>query len=157
MQKITPCLWFDTQGEEAANFYVSLFKNSQVLNVSRFGEGGRRPAGTAMTVSFELDGQEFIALNGGPDFRFNEAISFQVDCESQAEVDDFWAKLGDGGVEGQCGWLKDRYGISWQIVPRQLGDLLNHPDQKKAQKSTQAMLTMKRLDMDEIRRAAAED
>ena len=117
MTRITPCLWFDTEGEEAAAFYVSLFKNSRITDVSRYGEAGPRPAGTVMVVCFELDGQPFTALNGGPEFTFNEAISFQIDCSSQEEVDHYWEGLTAGGEEGPCGWLKDRYGVSWQVVP----------------------------------------
>jgi predicted 3-demethylubiquinone-9 3-methyltransferase (glyoxalase superfamily) len=117
MQKITPCLWFDTEGEEAAKFYTSVFKNSRILDISRYGEAGPRPAGTVMTVTFELDGQEFVALNGGPEFKFNEAVSFQVSCETQEEVDEYWKLLSEDGEEGPCGWLKDRYGVSWQVVP----------------------------------------
>jgi predicted 3-demethylubiquinone-9 3-methyltransferase (glyoxalase superfamily) len=154
MQKITTCLWFDTQGEEAADFYVSLFKNSRIVEVSRFGEGGPRPAGMAMTVLFELDGQRFTALNGGPEFNFTEAVSLQVSCESQEEVDRFWDALSEGGEEGQCGWLKDKYGLSWQIIPTELGEVLNDPDPEKSQRAMQAMLQMKKLDIDAMRRAA---
>jgi predicted 3-demethylubiquinone-9 3-methyltransferase (glyoxalase superfamily) len=155
MQKITPCLWFDTQGEEAANFYCSVFKNSQITEIARYGDAGPRPAGTVMTVAFELDGQEFIALNGGPEFTFNEALSLQIDCDSQAEVDHFWSALSEGGEEGPCGWLKDRYGLSWQIVPRALTELINDPDQEKGQRAMKAMLGMKKIDIDEVQRAAA--
>lgn len=153
MPKITPCLWFDTQGEEAARFYTSVFRNSKVLEVAHYGEAGSRPAGEVMTVSFELDGQEFTALNGGPEFRFNEAVSFQVSCETQEEVDHFWAKLSEGGEEGPCGWLKDRYGLSWQIVPTVLEKLVAGPDPKKSQRAMQAMLQMKRLDIAELQKA----
>lgn len=128
---ITTCLWFDTEGEEAATFYASVFANSRVLDIARYGDAGPRPAGTVMTVSFELDGNQFVALNGGPDFRFNEAISFQVSCETQDEVDHFWTKLSDGGEEGPCGWLKDKYGVSWQIVPSILPKLLGDADPKR--------------------------
>ena len=124
LQKITPCLWFDQDGEDAAEFYVSVFPNSRIVDVARYGEAGPRPAETVMTVSFELDGQSFVALNGGPEFTFNEAISFQVGCETQDEVDAYWSKLADGGEEGPCGWLKDRFGVSWQIVPTALPRLL---------------------------------
>lgn len=155
MQKITPCLWFDTQGEEAAEFYTSLFENSKILGVSRYGEEGPGPAGQAMTVNFELDGQEFVALNGGPQFTFNEAVSFQVDCGSQAEVDHFWNSLTDGGEEGQCGWLKDRYGVSWQIIPRVLPELLSDPNPQKSQAAMQAMLQMRKIDIDALQRAHA--
>jgi predicted 3-demethylubiquinone-9 3-methyltransferase (glyoxalase superfamily) len=154
LTKITPCLWFDTEGEEAATFYTSIFKNSRILEVTRYGSAGPRPAGTVMTVSFELDGQPFVALNGGPEFTFDEAISFQVSCESQDEVDEFWTRLSEGGEEGPCGWLKDRYGVSWQIVPTALFDLIRDPDQAKAQRAMQAMLGMKKLDIGELQRAA---
>jgi len=153
MQKITPCLWFDTQGEEAANFYTSIFKNSRILEVARYGEAGPRPAGTVMTVSFELDGQEFTALNGGPEFKFSEAISFQVNCETQEEVDEFWNALSAGGEEGPCGWLKDRYGLSWQIIPTSLNELLNDPDPKKSQRVMKAMLEMRKIDIEALKKA----
>src|SRR5438876_5816926 len=135
MNEITPCLWFDTQGEEAANFYTSVFPSSRITDVARYGSAGPRPEGTVMTVSFELDGQPFVALNGGPEFTFNEAISFQVNCESQAEVDELWTKLSEGGEEGPCGWLKDRYGVSWQIVPTVLDELIADPDPAKSQRA----------------------
>jgi predicted 3-demethylubiquinone-9 3-methyltransferase (glyoxalase superfamily) len=154
MQKITPCLWFDTQGEEAANFYTSLFKNSRILDISRYGEAGPREAGTVMTVTFELEGQEYIALNGGPEFTFNEAVSFQVNCDSQAEVDEFWSRLSEGGEEGPCGWLKDRYGVSWQVIPTALNELLSDPDPEKAQRAMAAMLKMSKIDIEELRQAA---
>jgi predicted 3-demethylubiquinone-9 3-methyltransferase (glyoxalase superfamily) len=154
MQKITPCLWFDTEGEEAANFYTSIFKNSQILEVSRYGEGGPQPAGTVMTVLFELDGQRFTALNGGPQFTFNEAVSLQVGCETQDEIDYFWNGLSKGGEEGPCGWLKDRYGLSWQIVPTTIGELLGDPDPEKAQRTMQAMFGMKKLDLAALKAAA---
>jgi predicted 3-demethylubiquinone-9 3-methyltransferase (glyoxalase superfamily) len=153
MQKITPCLWFDTEGEEAANFYTSIFKNSQILEVSRYGEGGPQPAGTVMTVLFELDGQRFTALNGGPQFTFNEAVSLQVGCETQDEIDYFWNGLSEGGEEGPCGWLKDRYGLSWQIVPTTIGELLGDPDPEKAQRRLQALFGMKKLDIEALRNA----
>jgi predicted 3-demethylubiquinone-9 3-methyltransferase (glyoxalase superfamily) len=153
MQNITPCLWFDTEGEEAANFYISLFKNSRILNVSHYGDAGPRPAGSVMTVSFELNGQEFIALNGGPDYSFNEAISFQVACESQTEVDAYWEGLSEGGEEGPCGWLKDRFGVSWQIVPTALGAILSNSEDGDSQAAMQAMLQMKKLDIDVLRAA----
>src|SRR3954462_5180395 len=155
MGKITPCLWFDTEGEEAANLYTSLFKNSRILDVSYYGEAGPRPAGTVMTGSFVLDGQEFVALNGGPEFTFDEAISFQISCESQDEVDHFWDNLSAGGEQGPCGWLKDKFGVSWQIVPTALPELLGNPDPAKAQAAMRAMLGMKKLDIEEIRAAAA--
>lgn len=153
MAKITPCLWFDTEGEEAATFYTSVFDDSKILSVSHYGESGPRPAGSVMTVEFELAGQTFVALNGGPDFTFNEAVSFQVACESQEEVDRFWSRLGDGGEEGPCGWLKDRYGVSWQVIPTVLGELLGGPDPAGAQRAVAAMLGMKKIDIAELRRA----
>ena len=155
MPEITPCLWFDTEGEEAANFYTSVFPNSRILDVSRFGEAGPRPAGTVMTVSFELNGLKFVALNGGPEFTFNEAISFQVSCKDQEEVDAYWSKLSAGGEEGPCGWLKDRYGLSWQIVPTLLPKLLGDPDAEKSQRVMQAMLRMKKIEIADLERAAA--
>src|SRR5437588_6914859 len=135
LTKITPCLWFDTQGEEAATFYTSIFKNSRILHVSHYGSAGPRPEGMVMMVSFELDGQEFIALNGGPEFTFDEAISFQVNCESQEEVDQFWAKLSEGGQEGPCGWLKDKFGLSWQVIPAVLDELIRDPDPERSQRA----------------------
>ena len=156
MQKITPCLWFDTQAEEAANFYTSIFKNSRILEVSHFGEGAPRPAGMVMTVSFVLDGQELIALNGGPEFTFDEAISLQVYCETQDEVDELWSKLTEGGgEESQCGWLKDKYGLSWQIIPTRLMELLNDPDPARSQRAMQAMLQMRKIDVPTLEKAAA--
>ncbi len=155
MSGITPCLWFDTEGEEAANFYTSVFPNSKILNVSRYGEAGPRPAGTVMTVEFEIDGLTFVALNGGPDFTFNEAISFQVSCKDQDEVDKFWSELSEGGEEGPCGWLKDRFGVSWQIVPTALPRLLGDPDREKSQRVMAAMLEMRKIEIDELERAAA--
>ncbi len=154
MTRITPCLWFDTEGEEAATFYVSLFKNSRITEVSRYGEAGPRPAGTVMVVSFELDGQPFTALNGGPEFTFNEAISLQIDCQSQEEVDYYWDGLTAGGEEGPCGWLKDRYGVSWQVVPSALTTLLQDPDPGRSQRAMAAMLTMKKLDIAALQAAA---
>ena len=154
MQKITPCLWFDTEAEEAAEFYTSIFENSRILDVARFGEAGPRPAGTVMTVSFELDGQPFVALNGGPEFSFNESISFQVACRDQAEVDAFWDRLSEGGEEGQCAWLKDRYGVSWQIVPSRLHELLGDPDPERSQRAMRAMLGMKKIDIAAMEEAA---
>jgi predicted 3-demethylubiquinone-9 3-methyltransferase (glyoxalase superfamily) len=153
MQKVTPFLWFDNQAEEAMNLYVSLFKNSKVLGVSRYGEGGPGPAGTVMTGTFQLDGQEFMALNGGPYFKFTEAISLFVNCETQGEVDELWEKLSEGGEISQCGWLKDKYGLSWQIVPTALGEMLGDPDPKKAQRVMQAMLQMTKIDIAALRRA----
>jgi predicted 3-demethylubiquinone-9 3-methyltransferase (glyoxalase superfamily) len=156
MQTITPCLWFDTQGEEAAEFYTSLFPNSRIVDVARYGEAGPRPEGTVMTVTFELDGQSFVALNGGPEFTFNEAISFQVGCETQAEVDEYWSRLSEGGEEGPCGWLKDRFGVSWQIIPRVLLELLGDPDREKSQRVMRAMLSMRKIEIDELEQAAVE-
>lgn len=153
MQKITPCLWFDTQGEEAAKFYTTVFSNSRILDVAHYGAAGPRPEGSVMTVTFELDGQRFVALNGGPEFTFNEAISFQVSCQTQEEVDYFWSKLSEGGQEGPCGWLKDRYGVSWQIVPTALVELLSDPDSDRSQAAMTAMLGMRKIDIDTLRRA----
>jgi predicted 3-demethylubiquinone-9 3-methyltransferase (glyoxalase superfamily) len=155
MPKITPCLWFDEDGKEAAEFYTSVFPNSKILEVSYYGEAGPRPAGTVLTVSFELDGQEFLALNGGPEFTFSEAISFQVDCETQDDVDKYWNELSEGGEEGPCGWLKDRFGLSWQIVPKRLTELLGDADREKAQRVMAVMLKMKKIEIDELERAAA--
>ncbi|MDT0447729.1 VOC family protein [Streptomyces hesseae] len=148
MQKITPCLWFDDRAEEAATFYTSVFPGSRIVDVRRYGEAGPRPTGTVMTVEFELSGQRFVALNGGPDFTFNEAVSLMVDCATQEEVDELWARLsGDGGAEGPCGWLKDKYGVSWQIVPRVLMELVGDPDPVKSQRAMRAMLGMKKIDI----------
>ena len=154
MQKITPCLWFDTEGEEAARYYTSIFPNSKILEVTRYGSAGPREDGTVMTVEFELDGQKFIALNGGPDFTFSEAISFVVHCKTQDEVDTYWDALSDGGEEGPCGWLKDRFGLSWQVVPNALPRLLTDPDTEKAQRVMAAMLEMKKIDVEALERAA---
>ena len=156
MQKLTPCLWFDTEGEEAATFYTSVFPNSRIVHVARYGSAGPRPEGTVMTVSFELDGQKFLALNGGPEFTFTEAISFQVSCETQEEVDAFWGKLSEGGEEGPCGWLKDRFGLSWQIVPTALPELLSDPDPERSQRVMQAMLNMKKIEIGGLEQAAAQ-
>jgi predicted 3-demethylubiquinone-9 3-methyltransferase (glyoxalase superfamily) len=153
--KITPFLWFDDQAEEAASFYVSLYEGSRVLDVTRYGEAAPRPAGTVMTVVFELAGQRLTALNGGPEYSFTEAFSLQVDVEDQAEVDRLWAALTDGGEEGPCGWLKDRYGLSWQIVPKALRRLLGDPDPEKPRRVMEAMLRMRKLDVAELERAAA--
>jgi predicted 3-demethylubiquinone-9 3-methyltransferase (glyoxalase superfamily) len=155
MQKITPCLWFDTEGEEAAKFYTSVFPNSRIVEVTRYGSAGPRREGLVMTVTFELDGHMFTALNGGPDFTFDEAISFEVGCESQEEVDSYWRTLSEGGEEGPCGWLKDRFGVSWQIIPTALPRLLADPDREKAQRVMAAMLQMKKIEIDELERAAA--
>lgn len=160
-QKITPCLWFDDQAEAAVKFYTGIFGNSRIVNIARYGEAGRevhgKPPGSVMLVAFELDGQAFTALNGGPMFKFNEAISFQVSCANQGEVDYYWEKLSAGGDETaqQCGWLKDKFGVSWQIVPSVLPELLNDPDSAKSQRAMQAMLKMKKLDIDELKRAHA--
>ena len=153
MQKITPFLWFDHQAEEAANFYISLFKDSKITNISRYGNGGPGPQGAVMTVNFQLEGQEFIALNGGPEFQFTPAISFFVDCATQAEVDRLWEKLTEGGEEVQCGWLKDKYGLSWQIVPSGLSELLNGKDVEGSRRAMQAMLQMKKIDLEKMRQA----
>ncbi len=153
MSKITPFLWFDGQAEEAMNFYVSVFNDSKILNVNRYGDAGPGPKGTVMTASFLLNGQPFLALNGGPVFQFTPAISFVVNCETQEEVDSYWAKLSAGGQEGQCAWLTDKFGISWQIVPKQLGQLLSDPDPAKAGRVMQAMLEMSKIDIAELQRA----
>jgi predicted 3-demethylubiquinone-9 3-methyltransferase (glyoxalase superfamily) len=155
MNNITPCLWFDTEGEEAAKFYTSLFPNSKILDVARYGEAGPREAGTVMTVSFELNGLEFLALNGGPDFKFSEAISFQIPCEDQEEVDVYWNALSEGGEEGPCGWVKDKFGLSWQVVPTRLSELLGDADREKAQRVMAAMLKMKKIEIDQLEQAAA--
>ena len=155
MNSITPCLWFDTEGEDAAKLYTSIFPNSKITDVSHYGSAGPRPEGMVMTVGFELDGQKFVALNGGSDFTFNEAISFQVSCKDQEEVDAYWSKLTEGGEEGPCGWLKDKFGVSWQIVPKVLPELLSNPDPETSQRVMEAMLQMKKIDIDELERAAA--
>ena len=154
-QKITTFLWFDNNAEEAMNHYVSIFKNSKILDVTRYGEAGPGPAGTVMVATFELDGQQFNALNGGPAFKFTEAISLAVDCASQEEVDDLWAKLSAGGASGQCGWLKDKFGLSWQIVPRVLVELIKDPDAAKAGRVMQAMMQMTKIDIATLQRAHA--
>ena len=154
MKEITPCLWFDTEGEEAAKFYTSIFPSSRITDVARYGSAGPRPEGTVMTVTFELDGRKFLALNGGPQFTFSEAISFQVLCESQDEVDTYWSKLAEGGEEGPCGWLKDRFGLSWQIVPTRLPELLQDPDRERSQRVMAAMLEMGKIDVEALERAA---
>ena len=147
MQRITPFLWFDTQAEEAAKFYASVFKGSRVGNVTRYGEAGPGPKGSAMIVEFELDGQPFIALNGGPHFTFTEAVSFSVACANQTDVDHYWDTLSEGGKESQCGWLKDKYGLSWQIVPSRLGELMRSPDPAKSKRVMEALLKMKKIDI----------
>ena len=156
MQKIVPNLWFDTEAEDAAKFYTSIFKNSKIVGMSHYGDAGPRPAGMVLTVEFELEGQSFTALNGGPDFKFNEAISLLVNCEGQDEVDELWAKLSDGGEEGPCGWLKDRYGVSWQIIPTALTEMLQDSDRDKANRVMKAMLQMKKIDIEGLERAHAQ-
>lgn len=159
MQKITPCLWFDDQAEEAVNFYVSIFRNSKIVSIARYGEAGAeasgRPKGTVMTIIFQLEGQEFMALNGGPVFTFSPAISFMVNCETQKELDDVWEKLSEGGDEKaqQCGWLQDKYGVSWQIVPTVLGEMMQDKDPKKSERVMKAMLQMKKLDINKLNQA----
>lgn len=152
-QKITLCLWFDNNAEEAVKFYTSLFKNSKILNISRYGEGGPKPAGTIMTCTFQLEGQTFMALNGGPQFKFTEALSFVVNCETQEEIDDLWEKLSAGGEKGPCGWLKDKFGLSWQIVPSVLGKLLSDTDAAKSKRVMQAMLQMHKLEIKKLQDA----
>lgn len=153
MQKITPFLWFDHEAEEAMNFYVSIFKNSKVGNVSRYGEAGPGPKGSAMSVSFQLEGQEFYALNGGPLYNFTPAISLFVSCETQQEVDELWEKLSEGGSKDRCGWLKDKYGLSWQIIPKVLGELLQSKDGKKSASAMKAMMQMTKLDIAKLKQA----
>jgi predicted 3-demethylubiquinone-9 3-methyltransferase (glyoxalase superfamily) len=153
MQKITPFLWFDNNAEEAANFYVSVFKNSKILNVARYSDVGPGPKGTVMTAEFELDGQEFVALNAGPTFKFTEAISFVVNCETQEEVDYYWERLSEGGEKSHCGWLKDKFGLSWQVTPTILGKLMADKDQEKSNRVMQAMLKMDKLDIEPLQRA----
>lgn len=153
MQKITPFLWFDLHAEEAANLYVSIFKNSRIVNISRWGEGGPVPKGAAMSVTFELNGQEFMALNGGPAFTFSPAISFFVKCETQQEVDEYWEKLSAGGKKERCGWLKDKFGVSWQIIPNALGKYLQDKDQAKSKRVMQAMMQMDKIDIQGLQRA----
>ncbi len=157
MQRITPFLWFDGQAEEAARFYVSLFPHSKITAITRYDDAAAKasgnPAGSVMTVAFQLEGQEFVALNGGPHFKFTEAVSFVVNCETQKEVDDYWARLTEGGEESQCGWLKDRYGLSWQITPTILPRLLSDPDPTKAQRAMKAMLQMRKIDIKALQQA----
>ena len=155
MQKLVPWLWFDTEGEEAAEFYTSIFPNSRIVEIARYGSAGPRPEGMVMTVIFELDGQRFGALNGGPEFKPSEAISFEVECKDQGEVDHYWEKLGAGGEHGPCGWLKDRFGVSWQIVPTRLGELLSDSDREKSQRVMAAMLQMGKMEIAELEAAAA--
>jgi len=158
-QKITPFLWFDTEAEEAANFYCSIFENSRIKHISRYGKAGRevhgKETGSVLTVEFELAGQAFVALNGGPQFKFNEAISFQVTCETQDEIDHFWSRLTQDGQEGQCGWLKDRYGVSWQIVPSVLPKMLTDADPAKSERAMAALMTMRKFDVEALKRAYA--
>jgi predicted 3-demethylubiquinone-9 3-methyltransferase (glyoxalase superfamily) len=154
MPKLTSCLWFDNQGLEAARFYTSVFKNSTITDVTYYGDAGPGTKGDVLTVSFELDGHPFVALNGGPHFTFSEAISFQIDCQDQAEVDYFWTTLSEGGREDQCGWLKDRFGLSWQVVPGRLVELISSPDAATAERAMKAMLGMKKIQIDEVERAA---
>ena len=154
MPKLTPNLWFDTQGGEAAQFYTSIFPNSRIVEITHYGSAGPRPEGTVMTVTFELDGQTFVALNGGPEFAFNEALSLEIECEDQAEVDRYSKALTDGGEQGPCGWVKDRYGLSWQVVPKRLNELITDPDAEKAQRAMAAMLRMRKIDVAELERAA---
>lgn len=153
MKKITPFLWFDDKAEEAMNFYVSIFKNSKVGSVTRYGEAGPGPKGTVMTATFQLDGQEFIALNGGPHFKFTEAISFSVDCKTQEEVDELWEKLSEGGQTSRCGWLKDKYGLSWQINPSALAEMLHDKDPERSKRVMQAMLQMDKIDIKTLKKA----
>jgi predicted 3-demethylubiquinone-9 3-methyltransferase (glyoxalase superfamily) len=159
--KISPCLWFDDQAEDAARFYTAIFKDSKIAAISRYPDAGReihgKPAGSVMTVDFELNGQSFTALNGGPIFKFNEAISFQIECEKQEEVDYYWERLGEGGDPNaqQCGWLKDKFGLSWQVVPKGMVEMLNDPDPTKSQRAFKAMLQMKKLDIEALQRAFA--
>ncbi len=153
MQKITPFLWFDGKAEQAANFYVSIFKNSKTTGITRYGEGGPGPKGTVMSVTFQLDGQEFMALNGGPQFTFSEAISFFVNCETQEEIDRLWEKLSEGGAKHRCGWLKDKYGLSWQIVPTALGGMLQGKDGEKSKRVMKALLQMDKLDIKRLKQA----
>jgi predicted 3-demethylubiquinone-9 3-methyltransferase (glyoxalase superfamily) len=158
-RRIAPCLWFDTQAEQAAHFYVAIFEDSRINKISRYTEAGRdihrKAPGSVLTVEFELEGQSFTALNGGPHFKFNEAVSFQVMCENQAEVDYFWRKLGDGGQEGQCGWLKDKFGVSWQIVPRVLPQMLTDDDTSKRERAMSALMAMTKFDVAALQRAFA--
>lgn len=153
LQKITPCLWFDENAEEAATFYTSLFPNSKIEEVARYGEAGPKPAGTVLIVNFQLDGRSFQALNGGPEYTFSPAISFMVNCETQQEIDELWEKLTTGGKEIECGWLVDRYGVSWQIVPTALGEMMQDKDPEKVKRVTQAMFGMKKLDIKALRAA----
>ena len=154
MPRTRPCLWFDTQGEDAAAFYVSVFPNSRIVDVTHYTEAGPREPGTVMTVDFELDGQRYLALNGGPEFTFDEAISFEIECADQAEVDHYWERLADGGKHGPCGWLTDKFGVAWQVVPTALNELVADPDRARANRAIAAMLTMGKLDVATLQRAA---
>jgi len=158
-QKIAPCLWFDTQAEDAAKFYTSVFENSRIKRISRYGKAGRevhgKEAGSVMVAEFEIEGQSFLALNGGPHFKFTEAVSFQVFCDTQGEIDYFWAKLSEGGREGQCGWLKDKYGLSWQVVPSVLPQMMTDAEGAKSDRIMNAVLKMKKFDVESLKRAAA--
>lgn len=154
-QKIVPNLWFDTESEEAADFYTQVFEDSRIVNVTHYTAAGPRPAGEVMTVEFELQGQRFVAINGGPQFKFDEAISFAIECEDQKEIDYYWERLGAGGEEGPCGWLKDRYGLSWQVVPTGMEELFADPDKQRAERAMRAMLEMKKIDLAALRAAAA--
>lgn len=156
-QRITPNLWFDTEAEEAAGFYTSIFQSSRIVNVTHYTEAGPRAAGMVMTVEFELDGQRFVAINGGPEFTFDEAVSLQINCEDQDEVDYYWQRLSEGGEEGPCGWLKDSYGLSWQVVPTGMEELFADPDPERAQRAMKAMLGMRKLDIAALRSAAEGD
>ena len=156
-QKITPFLWFDGKAEEAANFYVSVFKNAKIVSVTHYGEAGPAPKGTVMTVAFELDGQKFVALNGGPQFTFSPATSFVVNCETQAEVDAFWERLSAGGKTQGCGWLTDKFGLTWQIIPTVLPELLTHQDPAKASRAMKAMMQMVKIDIEALRRASRDE
>lgn len=154
LQKIVPCLWFDTQAEEAATFYVSVFDGSRIVSVTHYNEAGPREAGMVLTVEFELEGQRFVGINGGPEFTFSEAVSFQVTCETQEEIDTYWKLLSEGGQEGPCGWLKDRFGLSWQVVPTGMAEVLNDPDPERSRRAMQAMLGMGKIDIAALRAAA---
>jgi predicted 3-demethylubiquinone-9 3-methyltransferase (glyoxalase superfamily) len=154
MPRITPNLWFDTDGEDAARFYCSVFPNSEIKAISHYGEAGPREAGMVLTVDFVLDGQEFTAINGGPEFHFDEAVSFLVNCKDQAEIDFYWSKLSEGGEEGPCGWLKDKFGVSWQIVPERMAELITDPDKARANRAMEAMLGMKKIDLAAVEAAA---
>ena len=153
-QKIVPNLWFDTEAEEAAGFYTSVFDNSRIVNVTHYTESAPREEGMVMTVEFELDGQRFVGINGGPEFKFDEAVSFAIECETQEEIDYFWAKLSEGGEEGPCGWLKDRFGVSWQVVPTGMDEVFADPDKERADRAMKALLGMRKLDMETLRSAA---